>query len=182
MCGTPDDYPPDASADSRAAWKAEPGKKPNMSAARQQHTSYRVRSRRLACGCRPHRCLGLSMRVACRPLAGQARQAGGHWFEPSTAHLGSPRKSGGFRFPGRQRGRGRGRKMAAPEPEDRNRVWLSLDLAFTCLAAGNRPTTRRAASLFRAPKETIAGAVDQRSHMPPTAAGKTPGTRTVFRA
>jgi hypothetical protein len=28
-----------------------------VSAARQQHTSYRVRSRQLACGCRPHRCL-----------------------------------------------------------------------------------------------------------------------------
>ena len=25
-----------------------------------------------------------------------ARQAGGHWFEPSTAHLGSPRRTGGF--------------------------------------------------------------------------------------
>jgi hypothetical protein len=29
---------------------------------------------------------GLSVPVACRPLASHARQAGGHWFEPSTAH------------------------------------------------------------------------------------------------
>jgi hypothetical protein len=30
----------------------------------------------------------------------QNRQAGGHWFEPSTAHLKSPRTRGGFAFSG----------------------------------------------------------------------------------
>jgi hypothetical protein len=30
--------------------------------------------------------------------AAPSRQAGGHWFEPSTAHLESPRKSGAFVF------------------------------------------------------------------------------------
>src|SRR5262245_9875432 len=34
-----------------------------------------------------------------RRTSGSGRQAGGHWFEPSTAHLGKPRSRGVFRFP-----------------------------------------------------------------------------------
>jgi hypothetical protein len=37
------------------------------------------------------------------PALWQARQAGGHWFEPSTAHLESPRKPGVFVFQGSTR-------------------------------------------------------------------------------
>jgi hypothetical protein len=55
--GNPQMTPLDASADSTAAWKAEQLESRTVSAARQQHTSYRVRSRRVACGCRPHRSL-----------------------------------------------------------------------------------------------------------------------------
>ena len=42
------------------------------------------------------------------------RQAGGHWFEPSTAHHRNPRTSPGFRFLDRQQRQGRARKMLAP--------------------------------------------------------------------
>jgi hypothetical protein len=46
--------------------------------------------------------------------AAPSRQAGGHWFEPSTAHHRNPRKRGGFAFLVDNGVRGRGRKMAAP--------------------------------------------------------------------
>src|SRR5512132_1654904 len=44
------------------------------------------------------------------PEGPPSRQAGGHWFEPSTAHPGSPRKTGVSLSEG-QRAGGRARKM-----------------------------------------------------------------------
>jgi hypothetical protein len=48
-----------------------------------------------------------------------ARQAGGHWFEPSTAHHGKASQIEAFRFLARKRLAGLGRNLAAADAADK---------------------------------------------------------------